>query len=370
MTTPSGGSGRTAPAGTELSAALLDVLTDGVIVVRDGFVIYPNRTAVRMLRCHDGQELFWRPVEEVIHPSEQARIAELLAGPADPAAPGCELRMVGRTGRLVPVEARVVPLQFEGAPAAALVLRDLSERRRHERQLRFNDRMASMGTLAAGVAHEINNPLTYVLANMEQMAEICADPARLDDDAGRAELLELLGEARDGASRVEAIIRELRRFARKPDERQVQDVDIEPLIESVLRMARSQICDRATLVRELAPTPPVRSNPIQLHQVLLNLIFNAAQAIPEGEVERNEIRVATNVDASGQVLIEVSDTGAGIAPAALERIFDPFYTSSPFGAGGGLGLWITHSIVTSLGGEIAVDSILGRGTTFRVTLPV
>lgn len=363
-------SGAATPTAPEISAALLDVLTDGVIVIRDGFVVYPNLAAVRMLGYRADHELFWRPVEEMIHPSEQPRTAQLLAGPADVAAAGCELRMLRRTGQLVPVEARVAPVQFEGAPAAALVLRDLSERRRLERQLRFNDRMASMGTLAAGVAHEINNPLTYVLANMENMAEICANPARLSDEAGRAELVELLNEARDGATRVEGIIRELRAFARKPNERQVQDVEIEPLIESVLRMARSQIRHRATLVRELGPTPPVRSNQIQLHQVLLNLIVNAAQAIPEGDVEGNEIRVATSVDASGQVLIEVSDTGAGIAPAALDRIFDPFYTSNPCGVGSGLGLWITHSIVTSLGGAIAVDSIVGRGTTFRVTLPI
>jgi PAS domain S-box-containing protein len=361
-------------AGEDDLAYLLDALAEGAIVSRDGFILFANRSALRTLGHKRNRELFWRHTEEVIHPSERPPVAQRLAAlqergrevtPLEP----FELRLLRRTGQLVPVEARMVSITFEGAPAVLLLLRDLSERRRMEQQLQFADRMASVGTLAAGVAHEINNPLTYVLGNMEMMAEQLADPTQLEDPEVRAELVELLAEARDGAERVQSIVRELRTFARRPAEQRMADVDLPRVVESVTRMATNELKHRARLVKEIGETPRVRANPQQLHQVLLNLLVNAAQAIEIGDVNTNQVRLTTGVDASGSVLVEVADTGCGIEPAQLDRIFDPFFTTKEPGVGSGLGLWICHSMVTSLGGTIAIDSIVGRGTTVRITLP-
>jgi len=144
---------------------------------------------------------------------------------------------------------------------------------------------------------------------------------------------------------------------------------IDRVVDSSIRMASNEIRHRAQLVRNYREVPPVHGNEARLGQVFLNLIVNAAQAIPEGRAGANEIRVSTWLGENDRVITEVSDTGTGIPPDALARIFDPFFTTKPSGAGTGLGLAICRRIVTSLGGDILVDSQLGRGTTIRVSLP-
>jgi len=343
--------------------AVLQRLGEGALVERGGFVVYANPVALRTLGYRSERELFFRPLEELVHPSERAR----LAGAGDEAP--FELRLIRRTGEVVPIEARRLTVQLDGAPAVGLLIRDLSERRRLERQLQLADRMASVGTLASGVAHEVNTPLTYIAGNLEMMAELIADRDAAATPEALAELAELIEEAREGAARVHGIIRELRTFGRGPRETPATDIDLPAVIESVTRMAMIEIRKHARLEIELGETPQVHASPHQIHQILLNLLVNAAQSIERGDVDGNHIRVTTGVDASGQVLIEVADTGCGIEAGHLDRIFDPFFTTKDSGQGSGLGLWICHGLVGTLGGTIAVDSIVGRGTTFRVTLP-
>ncbi len=345
--------------------AVLQRLGEGALVERGGFVVYANPAALRTLGYRSERELFFRPLDELVHPSERARLA---VAPATNGAP-FELRLLRRTGEVVPVEARRLTVELEGEPAAGLLIRDLSERRRLERQLQLADRMASVGTLASGVAHEVNTPLTYIAGNLEMMAELIADREGAARPETVAELAELIEEAREGAARVHGIIRELRTFGREPQEIAVGDVELPSVIESVARMAMIEIRNHARLALELGDTPAVRASPHQIHQILLNLLVNAAQSIERGDIDGNQIRVTTGVDASGQVLIEVADTGCGIDAGQLERIFDPFFTTKDPGQGSGLGLWICHGLVSRLGGTITVDSIVGRGTTFRVSLP-
>jgi signal transduction histidine kinase len=238
------------------------------------------------------------------------------------------------------------------------------ERARMQDQLMISDRMASVGVLAAGVAHEINNPLAAVIANLEMALEdIHAKTAPLD----RASLEEELADARTAAERVRNIVRDLRMFSRTEDERR-GSVVVEKVMDSTLRMATNEIRHRARLIKEYKSIPPIEASEARLGQVFLNLLVNAAQALPDGQADKNEIRIV--IDKEGdRARIDISDTGPGIEPEVMKRLFTPFYTTKPASIGTGLGLSICHRIVTGLGGEILVDSKPGTGTTFTVLLP-
>jgi signal transduction histidine kinase/ActR/RegA family two-component response regulator len=244
-----------------------------------------------------------------------------------------------------------------------------TERKALEARLLVSDRLASVGTLAAGVAHEVNNPLTYVASNLELIGE------RLNASDGavapelRRELDRMIAEARDGATRIRRIVRDLRTFAR-PEEERHGAVDVRRVIDSTLALAHNEIRHRAQLVRDLDDVPSVQGSEARIGQLLLNLLINAAHAIPEGDAPNNEIGVSTRAAPEGCVTIEVRDSGSGIPPEILPRIFDPFFTTKPLGVGTGLGLSISRAIATSLGGTIEVESEAGRGSRFRVVLPV
>jgi CheY-like chemotaxis protein/two-component sensor histidine kinase len=179
---------------------------------------------------------------------------------------------------------------------------------------------------------------------------------------------ETLADARQAAERVRVIVRDLKTFSRGDDEK-IEAVDLRRVIESTLNLVWNEIRHRARLVKDFGSTPNVRANEARLGQVVLNLLLNAAQAIPEGDAQSNEIRIVTSV-AGEFVALEVRDTGAGISRIAREHLFEPFFTTKPLGLGTGLGLSICHGIVTALGGRIEVESQEGQGSTFRVLLPV
>ncbi len=240
---------------------------------------------------------------------------------------------------------------------------DITDRKRMEAQLLLADRMASVGTLAAGVAHEINNPLACILSNLDFALDELRRGAPASDDVLRA-----IEEAKEGGVRVREIVRDLKTFSRaQAGARQV--VDLRKVIESAASLAQNEIRRRARLLLDLGEVPTVLGSEQRIGQVILNLLINAAQAIPDGQVDVNRVEVRTWIGADGRARVEISDTGSGIPPEILGRIFDPFFTTKPVGVGTGLGLAICHGIVTELGGEIAVLSELGKGTTFTVTFP-
>ncbi len=256
-----------------------------------------------------------------------------------------------------------------GAPVRVLgTVMDMSEREEMRSRLAQADRMASVGTLAAGVAHEINNPLAYVIANLDYARQEIDAAVASGQPPDGTELPRALQEARDGAERVRLIVRDLKTFSR-PDDARMERVELSRAIDSAVTLAWNEIRHRARLVKAYQPVPAVWANEARLGQVFLNLLINAAHAIPEGAADRNEIRVSTRVDARGRVVAEVRDTGAGIPEEIRPRVFEPFFTTKPLGEGTGLGLAICHGIITSLGGELRFDSELGKGTTFRVVLP-
>ncbi|MBV8761501.1 MAG: response regulator [Deltaproteobacteria bacterium] len=244
-----------------------------------------------------------------------------------------------------------------------LVARDVTDLKQTELQLMLADRMASVGTLAAGVAHEINNPLAAVIANLDMAVQDVEGLQSAPPDLG-----EELKDARSAADRVREIVRDLKIFSRVQEERRGA-VDIQKVLDSTLRMAWNEIRHRAKLVKSYTKTPRVDGNESRLGQVFLNLIVNAVQAMPEGNVAANELRIATSHEGN-HVVITVSDTGGGMPPEVQARLFTPFFTTKPTGVGTGLGLAISHRIITSLGGSITFTSAPGAGTEFRVALPI
>jgi signal transduction histidine kinase len=245
----------------------------------------------------------------------------------------------------------------------------LEQLRSTQAQLLFADRLATIGQLAAGVGHEINNPLAFILANLG-FAQRVLDESRFTPSKQEGEeMAEALAEAREGAERVRVIVQDLKMLAR-PDEEESGPVDLALVLRSAVKLAAHELRQRARVVEVLDGVPPVRGNSARLCQVFLNLLINAGHAIPRGEVERHRISLAARVEDSEHVVVEVSDTGCGIPPEHLERIFEPFFTTKPAGVGSGLGLPVCQRIITAHRGSISVTSEVGQGTTFQVRLPL
>jgi two-component system, cell cycle sensor histidine kinase and response regulator CckA len=251
---------------------------------------------------------------------------------------------------------------------AITVLRDVTDRRHLEARLAQTERLASIGTLAAGVAHEINTPLSYVMGNIALVLEEIR-AMRLAEASPRLDELEaMLVGAALGTERIGKIIRGLTTFARGGDEQKAV-IDVRPVLDLSIDMAFNEIRHRARLVKEYGEVPLVDVDSARLGQVFVNLLVNAAHALPDGEAERNEIRIVTSTDAEGRAVIEVRDTGPGIPEEVLPRLFDPFFTTKAVGVGTGLGLSICRNSVLAMQGEIGVESKRGGGTVFRIVVP-
>jgi two-component system, cell cycle sensor histidine kinase and response regulator CckA len=298
------------------------------------------------------------------------------------------------SGQQFPATVLLTRIEIDGQPLLQATVRDETEVKKLQTMLRQSDRLASMGTLAAGVAHEINNPLTYVLNNLESLSEdlpkvsaavaslqalraeagedasstaVCAgfellQPAALLDLGERAR------EALDGAQRIKVISRAIGTFSRVESSDRFR-IDLNYAIECASTMAMTAIKFRAQLALNFAPLPRIWASEGKLSQVFLNLLINAAHAIDEGDVQHNRISIRTWARGD-DVFAEVSDTGKGISEEHLARIFEPFFTTKAVGVGSGLGLSICRNIIGDFGGDIQVESELGKGTCFTVRLPV
>jgi signal transduction histidine kinase len=248
-----------------------------------------------------------------------------------------------------------------------------SERQRLLGRLEEAERFAALGRLAAGVGHEINNPLAYVSMNVDQAADelgrlASGAAAEETQGLGLAGVRELLAESRVGLDRIRDIVKNLQGLSRTPDVRR-ELFSLNDLLDESLVMVRNHVAHRAVIVRSYETLPPFSGNRSAMGQVYLNLLLNAAQSLPTGQASANEVRAVTSV-CDGEIVVEIGDTGAGIPREVIPHIFDPFYTTKPIGEGTGLGLAISNRIVADHGGRIEVDSDAGRGTTVRVILPL
>jgi PAS domain S-box-containing protein len=280
-----------------------------------------------------------------------------------------------RSGSAVPVhievEGSVRPIALDAANTygTVMVFRDVGERRKLERRLGMTERMAAIGTMAAGMQHEINNPLASVVANVQFTLEVlrgCKEEGPSKEQIG--ELIAALQDASDGNERVRRSVEDLRHFSRGAEAIEVP-IDLSVALDVAVRVTAHAVRHHATVRKEYGIAPRVLAEEGQLSRVFMNLLLHAAQATGDGDAAQHTIVLTTRTDAAGRAVAEVMDDGPGMAEDTLHRIFDPFFTTLPENAEIGLALAICHSIVTSLGGEIEVESQLGKGTTFRVTLP-
>lgn len=260
-------------------------------------------------------------------------------------------------------------------------------------QLLQSEKMASIGQLAAGVAHEINNPVGYIGSNLATLMgyvedlmkllqlyeasdavlldqhnkiyqEISEQKERVDIEYLKEDLNALISESQEGVARVKQIVRDLKDFSHV-DEAEWQYADVHKCLDSTLNIVHNELKYKADIVKDYADLPLIECMPSQLNQVIMNLLVNAAHAIEQHGV----ITVRTRMQSDSQVCIEISDTGKGIQPEHMSKLFDPFFTTKPVGQGTGLGLSLSYGIIEKHGGTIEVDSKAGKGTSFRILLP-
>jgi PAS domain S-box-containing protein len=347
---------------------LMEIAPEPFGIVRDGRFVFANQACADVLGAATAEEVYETPLTSMVPPEEadlfRAREKFMREGGGQPSPNTYHVRR--RDGSVIQLEVSSGACEYEGEAAVLTVGRDVSARKALEAQLVQADRLAAIGTMAAGVAHEINNPLGYVMLNLDWIARKLPESA--GDPASMEALVELLHEAHRGAERVASIVRELRTFSRADGETR-RRVNLAAVARSAIKIAGHEIRHRARVSTSFEAAPPVWANESRLEQVVLNLLINAAHAMPENRATSNEIRVQVRPDGDAGVVLEVSDNGEGIPQEILPRIFDPFFTTKPRGVGMGLGLSICHGIVMSLGGKITVHSTPNEGTTFRVALP-
>jgi PAS domain S-box-containing protein len=355
---------------------LIEMAPDAIWINDGQRLVYANSATVRLLGYDNVEQVLALDPRKFVHPDDQLAMRERssqMSASGDPMAPR-EYRVLRRDGAWILTEVHSMPIEWEGKNGILGFARDVSARKQTEARLMRSERLAALGTLLAGIAHEMNNPLTFALLGIEQATALLQEPALFGDGrpGGRSDgperLRVILADVGHGIDRVAAVVRQLR-VSSRPDVEQRAQVDLRAVIESALRVAQNEIRHRAHLSAELADVGPVSGSPQQLEQVFLNLLLNATQALPEGRAD-NQIRVTLRLESNEAVVAEVWDNGVGIAPSLLRRVFDPFFTTKPVGLGMGLGLSICHGIVTSHGGTIGVDSEPEQGTTFRLTLPL
>jgi PAS domain S-box-containing protein len=342
---------------------------DGIVMSRNWKLIYANAAFANALGRSEG-DLVGMKMLDLLPPEDRTGVAETASRIMSQQEAGSlrERRFLTADGAAIPFEVAAHRIEIGGEPTMVLFLRDVRERRRMQAQLAVHDRMAAIGAMAAGIAHEINNPLAYVLANLELMRDSTIAFGN-DPTADQLEALrKMQALATEGCQRIKEVVADLATLSRTgANEDTERLLDVRWTLDSSIALARALISTRARIVTEYAEAPLIRANDARLAQVFSNLLLNAAQAIEPGKPELNEIRVRCGVAQNGNVFVSISDTGGGIPAGNHDRIFEPFFTTKPDGTG--LGLSICQSIVCGLGGQITADSQTPRGTTFRIELP-
>lgn len=360
--------------GAKTIEALWKVDPDLQVVVCTAYSDYSWEDLLFRLHAHDRLLILKKPFDNI----EVQQMANTLANKWDMAR-----RAALQTLHLEQlVEQRTQALQLE-----------IDERKHLESQLVQSEKLASLGQLAAGVAHEINNPVGFISSNLntldgyfnqlQQMLEayrhceeiIASQPQRdqlkalrtsLELDFLKEDIPILIRESKDGIGRVVQIVKDLKNFSRVDNDQTWQFSNLQQGIDSTLNIVASELKYKADVVKHYMPLPDIECLASQLNQVVMNLVINAAQAMGP---ERGTITISNGVEGEN-IWLEVADDGCGIAPQTVQKIFDPFFTTKPVGEGTGLGLSLSYGIVKKHQGSISVSSELGKGTTFRVVLPI
>lgn len=350
---------------------IIDTMTDGLALLHlDGRIRRANPALARMAGMEGVESVLGTRIDCLIRGFDAERLD--VNGET-------ERLFTPQSGPAFPVSVATARLfDREGAPTGVAVLaHDLREIVELRHRLVISGRMVAVGQLAAGVAHELNNPMAYVRANLSllqgHLDKLDGDMRGEQEDPARNELVDecgdLLEESIEGIDRATSIIREIKSFSHAGTGER-EEIDLCELIDATERMVAPQVRHRASIERVDGDVPPLRCAPREIQQVFVNLLLNAADARePEDATEHTRIRVETR-STEAHAVVQVSDDGPGIDPDAMQRIFDPFFTTKPAGQGTGLGLSISYEIVRRHGGELRVESVPGQGACFTLTLPL
>jgi len=368
-------------AGERWFSTTLQSIGDAVIATDEREVIKFINAAAETLTGWQTSDAVGRKLGEVVHLVDQDnkpppdRVTDRsLSSFAAMLPHGSEI--ISKSGRRLPIDDTATVIRDDRGVVLGrvVVFRDITERVKMEKRLALSERLSALGTMAAELAHEINNPLAYVTLNVTFVLDALAavgpdgEPAFRPTREHVEELKKALEEASAGCGSARKIVHDMRRFVRVDTGARTL-VDLPDVLNSAARMTANAIRHHALLRFAYGTTPFVEAEEGQLIQVFTNLLVNAYHAIGEGNSTEHEIRIVTFTDEGGRAVVEVHDTGCGIPRENLSGIFDPFFTTKKMGEGTGLGLSICHGIVTGLGGRITVDSEVGRGSMFRVVLP-
>jgi PAS domain S-box-containing protein len=323
----------------------------------DGTLLDANCVAERLLG-YSREELAGRLFQELHPPAERTRAAALWRTALERGhASRDDLHLLTRGGETIPVFANAGHIEYGQRRWVQLICVDISDRKQLETQLIQSEKMAAIGQLAAGIAHELRNPLAIVMNALYDLRQIL--------DAHNPEVTEDLRIAEEEIDRAQSIIKNLLEFSRESGT-ELERLDVNDLVSRTLQLMGKYLQDNGVRVTtDLGPISPCLANPNAMRQILLNLITNAVQAMPQG----GELTLRTAVTSANAIRLEVRDTGVGIPPERLQDIFNPFYTTKAPGQGTGLGLSVVHSVLRRYHGEIRVASELGVGTTFTIDLP-
>jgi PAS domain S-box-containing protein len=347
--------------------ALVTSAPDAILILRWPYILFVNPAGARLLELESCDDAVGVDIRQRLSP-EQIEIAErrlqLQATGARVIAPH-EYHALTAHGKQVAVDVSTMPIEFENGPAILVYARDVTERNVILQRLREAEKLTAVHSLAAGVAHEINNPLSYVLLNLEflerELPDLGGDPARV------AALQRRLADTRHGAERVKHIVRDLQALTRK-DEVIRGQVELDQVLDHTLHVLRRELLPAISVQTDYSEVPCVLGNPTRLEQLFSNLLLNAVHALRESEQPERWLKVTLR-SGDGCVLAEISDNGCGMTDQVLSRAFEPFFTTKALGIGAGLGLAICRRIVDDLAGRIEVHSRPLSGTTVRVFLP-
>ncbi len=351
---------------------LIEQFPAAIIVHRNGRFLYANPAAVRYLGYSSPAELDGLPITTAVHPNEVAEIQSRVAFMARTGlpVPERETRLVRRDGTEVLAELGAFVIDRERNPAFVVIARDITARKQLEEQVRHGRRMEAIGRLAGGIAHDFNNHLAVILNYAEFLVEALVSDPQNQRDAR---------EIRHAAQRAAALTQQLLMFSRG-DLSETETLDVNVVVEGMLEFLRRTLGADVELVTTVGRgIPSIRAARQHIEQILVNLAVNARDATPSGgelRVETGAIVVSEvnqllhpNVAPGRYVLIEVADNGRGMSPEVASRAFEPFFTTKPDGKGTGLGLSTVYGIVTHAGGDVEVETELGRGTTVRILWP-